>query len=311
MKKSFSLGASLVKYNPYIIFSVLLIVCIFSSANFLLPINLINIGLQQAAPLLVAVGMLFVILTGGIDLSVGAVMAVAAAVVCRLMRDHGAGLAEGLVVAVLIGVICGFITGILIAYCNMAAFVASLSVMTSLRGVAYIVTNGTPIKVEGDTLLAIVSRKNAYPIIWVAIGVLILFFLIQRYTTFGRIVVAIGSNKVAVELAGIRVKRYILATYIISGMLAAVAGIFFSARVSSGAATTGTGSELNAVAACVLGGASLSGGRGYVLNTLLGALTLAFIGNIMNLLSVGAYIQEVMKGILIIVAVLLQGIKTR
>lgn len=203
------------------------------------------------------------------------------------------------------------ITGALVAYCNMQAFVASLSVMTAVRGVAYIITNGSPIKVEGAILSTLVAPENGYPVIIIAALVIVVFCLIQNYTTYGRIVIAVGSNKNAVELAGIRVKRYMLSTYMICGVLAAIAGIFYSARTSTGSATVGDGAELDAIAACVLGGASLTGGRGSVFKTLLGALILAFIGNIMNLKGVGAYAQDVVQGCLIVAAVLLQGIKSK
>ena len=311
MLKSINLKSFLVKNNTYIIFFAMLIACICISETFLLPINLINIGLQQSAPLLVAVGMLFVIMTGGIDLSVGSIMAISSSVACLLMRDAGFGLAGGILAAVCIGLICGMITGALVAYCNMQAFVASLSVMTAVRGVAYIITNGSPIKVEGAILSTLVAPENGYPVIIIAALVIVVFCLIQNYTTYGRIVIAVGSNKNAVELAGIRVKRYMLSTYMICGVLAAIAGIFYSARTSTGSATVGDGAELDAIAACVLGGASLTGGRGSVFKTLLGALILAFIGNIMNLKGVGAYAQDVVQGCLIVAAVLLQGIKSK
>jgi len=311
MQKQLNVKSFLVKNNTYIIFFVMLIACISISETFLLPINLINIGLQQSAPLLVAVGMLFVILTGGIDLSVGSVMAISSSVACLLMRDTSLGLAGGMAAAVCIGLICGLVTGVLVAYCNMQAFVASLSVMTAVRGAAYIITNGSPIKVEEEALSALVARENSYPVIFIAAVVVIVFCLIQNYTTYGRIIIAVGSNKNAVELAGIRVKRYTLSAYMICAVLAAVAGVFYSARTSTGSATVGEGQELDAIAACVLGGASLTGGRGSVFKTLLGALILAFIGNIMNLQGVGAYAQDVVQGALIVAAVLLQGIKSK
>lgn len=135
---------------------------------------------------------------------------------------------------------------------------------------------------------------------------IILFIIIQRFTSYGRIVIAIGSNIQAVELAGIRVKRYLASTYVISGILSALCGCFVAARTSTGTGTMGEGQELNAIAACVIGGASLAGGRGDVIKAVIGALILANIVNIMNLLAVPAYPQDIIKGLIIIAAVLLQ-----
>ena len=169
-------------------------------------------------------------------------------------------------------------------------------------------TNGSTVRVEGDILLNLSKKANGYPVIIITVIVIILFILMQHYTTFGRTILAVGSNKTAVELAGIRTKRYIVAAYVISGVMSAFAGLWLCCRTSTASAVLGKGSELNAVAACVLGGASLSGGRGSVLKTVVGALCLAMIGNIMNLLGVGAYTQEIVQGVLIILAVLMYGL---
>ena len=308
MNSNLSIRKFCINYNVFIIFCILFITCSVLSDSFLLPINLFNIGLQQAAPIFVAIGVLFPIITGGIDLSVGSVMALASASVCVLMNEYNIGLAGALCITALIGAVCGIINGFLVAYFNMPGFVATLSTLTALKGCAYLVTNGNTIKVEGDILLNLCKKAYGYPIIIITLIVVVLFILMQRYTTFGRLILAVGSNRTAVELAGIRVKRYILSAYIISGVMAAFAGMWLCARTSTSNATLGAGSELNAIAACVLGGASLSGGRGSILKTFIGALCLAMIGNIMNLLGVGAYIQNIVQGILIVLAVLMYGI---
>ena len=191
----------------------------------------------------------------------------------------------------------------------MQGFVASLAMMTIARGFAFIVTSGAPVRVEGDALSNLVRRDFAYPVILIVLAFVVIFWIVQRYTTYGRIIIAIGSNRTAVELAGIRVKGYLHSAYILSGVLAAVSGIFFSARTSTGSPTIGTGVELTAIAACVIGGASLAGGRGSVVKTILGALILALIGNLMNLRGVGAYTQNIVLGVLIAAAVLLQGVR--
>lgn len=310
-KKKIDIKSILIQNNTYIIFLVLFIVCCFLSENFLTSMNIRNIGLQQSAPILVAIGMLFVILTGGIDLSVGSVMALGASITAILIRDNGMHFVLAMLVAMLAGLACGVFTGILVAYANMQGFVASLAMMTIARGIAFVLTNGTPIKLELGTLDNLVKKEYFFPIIIITIVIIILFILIQKYTVYGRIVIALGSNVTAVQLAGIRVKRYLASVYAVSGVLAAIAGVYVAARASTGSATVGDGQELDAIAACVIGGASLAGGKGFVFKTVIGALVLALIGNIMNLMAVPSYPQDIIKGFIIILAVLLQIVTDR
>lgn len=305
-KRENKLKRFLISNNTYIIFLILFIVCCVLSANFLTTMNIRNIALQQAAPICVSIGMLFVILTGGIDLSVGSIMAFGAAASAILIRDHNMSVAAAILVALLCGLAYGVFTGVLVAYAKMQGFVASLAVMTIARGAAFVLTNGTPIKLDKGTLDVLVSRENMFPIIIITIVLIVLFAFIQKYTAYGRIVIAVGSNSTAVELAGIRVRRYLVSVYAISGILAALGGVFVAARASTGSATVGTGQELDAIAACVIGGASLAGGKGFVVKTVIGALVLALIGNIMNLMAVPSYPQDIIKGFIIIAAVLLQ-----
>ena len=296
----------LIKNNTYLIFIVLIVVCSVLSPNFLTEMNIRNILLQQSAPIIVAVGMLFVILTGGIDLSVGSIMAVGSSITAVLMRDMGFPMMGAISISLVVGLGLGLITGILVAYGNMQGFVASLAMMTMARGIAFIVTNGTPIKLETGTLDVLASAQFLFPIIIICWVLVVLFWYIQKYTVYGRIVIAIGSNKTAVELAGINVKRHIASVYTLSGLLSVLGGVFIAARASTGSATAGTGQELDAIAACVIGGASLAGGKGFVVKAAIGALVLALIGNIMNLLAVPSYPQDIIKGIIIVAAVLLQ-----
>ena len=280
----------------------------FASESFLQPINLWNIGLQQCYPIFVAIGMLFTIIIGTIDLSVGSIMGFTASVVCLAISKGGVSLPVAILITLGIGLFWGLVNGMIVAYCNMPGFVVTLATLTIIKGIALVFTNGSTVRVEGDILLNLSKKANGYPVIIITGIVIILFILMQHYTTFGRTILAVGSNKTAVELAGIRTKRYIVAAYVISGVMSAFAGLWLCCRTSTASAVLGKGSELNAVAACVLGGASLSGGRGSVLKTVVGALCLAMIGNIMNLLGVGAYTQEIVQGVLIILAVLMYGL---
>lgn len=306
MKKENKTVRFLLDNNTYIIFLALFLICCLMSDKFFSYLNLRNILLQQAGPILVAIGMLMVILTGGIDLSVGSVMAVGSSLAAVMMRDAGIPWGLSILIAVLCGLILGIFTGILVAYLNFQGFVASLAVMTIARGIAYTITNATPVSLKNGTLNSLTSKNFGYPIIWITIAVIIVFIIVEKYTAYGRIVVAVGSNTEAVKLSGIRVKRYILSVYVISSVLATLAGVFVAARSNVGNSTIGEGQELDAIAACVIGGASLAGGKGSITKTVIGALTLALIGNIMNLLSVPAYPQRIIKGFIIIIAVLLQ-----
>ena len=306
MNKKNKAGKILLNNNTYVIFLALFIVCCLISDKFFSVLNLRNIVLQQSASILVAVGMLMVILTGGIDLSVGSVMAVGSSLTAILASKYGVPWGMAIVVALLFGLMLGTFTGMLVAYLNFQGFVASLAVMTIARGVAYTITNATPVNLASGTLNTLTSKALGYPIIWIMIILVIVFVVIEKYTSYGRIVIAVGSNSEAVKLSGIRVKRYLMSVYMVSACLSTLAGIFVAARSNVGNSTIGEGQELDAIAACVIGGASLAGGKGSVTKAVVGALTLALIGNIMNLLSVPAYPQRIIKGFIIIAAVLLQ-----
>lgn len=304
--KRFNLKQFIIDNNTYIILAILIIISALLSDTFFTSMNIRNILLQQAGPILVAVGMLFVILTGGIDLSVGSVMAVGATVSAILISDFGMNYAPAMVLAVLIGMVFGIFTGALVAYAGIQGFVASLATMTIARGVSFVITEGKPVKLAPGTLDTIVSKTYMFPIIIIAIVLIIVCALVQKYTAWGRIVIAIGSNQTAVQLAGIRTKRYVMSTYAVSAALAALAGVFIAARSSTGSATVGMGQELDAIAACVIGGASLAGGKGFVVKAVAGGLILGTIGNIMNLMAVPSYPQDIIKGFIIIAAVFLQ-----
>lgn len=304
--KKLNIKEFIIQNNTYIIFLILFIVCSVLSENFLTVMNLRNILLQQAAPIVVAIGMLFVVLTGGIDLAVGSIMALGAALTAILISNFHMNFILAILISMVVGLCLGFATGALVAYARMQGFIASLAMMTIARGTAFVVTNGTPVKLEKGTLDLLVKKELGYPIIIAAVLLVIILALVQKYTAYGRIVIAVGSNKTAVELAGIPVKRYLISVYALSGTLAALAGVFVASRSNTGSATIGSGQELDAITACVIGGASLSGGRGSIAKTVSGALVLALIGNIMNLMAVPSYPQDIIKGFIIIAAVLMQ-----
>lgn len=306
MKKQGNIKNILVQNNTYLIFLGLVIVCALLSDTFLTAMNIRNIALQQSGPICVVLGMLFVILTGGIDLSVGSIMALGAASTAYMIVNWNLHFIPAMLITVLMGLVAGAITGILVAYAKFQGFVASLAMMTMARGLALMITRGAPIRLDKATLGTLVNKAYLYPVLFIVVILILVFVFIQKYTAYGRIVIAIGSNIKSVELAGIHVKKYLVSVYAISGFMSALGGIIIAARSSTGSATIGQGQELDAIAACVIGGASLAGGKGNVTKAVVGALVLALISNIMNLCAVPAYPQDVIKGIIIILAVLLQ-----
>ena len=303
----------LLKYNTIFIFVVLLVVSSIASKAFFTERNIFNLLRQMAGIGIVSMGMLLVILTAGIDLSVGSMMALASVLSAHFLFSMPLPLS--IILTILTGVALGSVSGFLVSNRRMAPFVVTLAMMTIARGLAYIVSKGAPILLP-ESGQALKNFGSAY---WLKIPqpvflmfiVFTIILLVLKYTAFGRLVIAIGSNEIAVRLSGVRTGIYKFLVYSISGGLAAIAGIISTSRTGVGSPIVGVGLELDAIAAVVIGGASLSGGRGTALNTLLGIFILGMIGNIMNLKNVPAYPQQVIKGLIIIFAVLLQGIQRR
>lgn len=303
-----TLSERLHAFGPAIILIALLILANSMSDVFLTERNLMNVLRQVSGTGLLAVGMLFVILTRGIDLSVGSIAALGSVTAAIVVVESNTGLS--LAAAVLVGMGCGLVSGALVAFLRLPPFVTTLAMMTIARGLALIESSGQPIRMgkAGDTIIAFGIGNLwgiPYPVLLMA-AVFIVAGLVLKFTRFGRIVKAIGSNSEAVRLSGISITRYEVAVYVISGALAALAGVISSSRTGIGSATIGVGAELDAIAAVVIGGASLLGGRGGAINTFVGVFILGVISNIMNLANVPGYHQQVFMGVIIIGAMLLQ-----
>jgi len=296
----------LLKYNTLVIFIVMLVIASLVSNVFFTQKNIFNLLRQVAGLGIVGMGMLIVILTGGIDLSVGSILAFASVLSAYFLQTMSLPVAVLLTIAV--GALLGCVSGYLVAKANMAPFVATLAMMTIGRGFAFILSKGSPIITENKALNYFgAAYWFSIPLpVFVMVIIFIIFLLILRFTVFGRLITAIGSNEAAVRLAGIRISIYKFAVYCISGGLCAIAGIISTSRTGVGSPIVGQGFELDAIAAVVIGGASLNGGKGTAINTLLGVFILGMIGNIMNLMNVPGYPQQVIKGIIIIIAVLFQ-----
>ncbi|MDR5818326.1 MULTISPECIES: ABC transporter permease [unclassified Caballeronia] len=296
------------RFNTVAILVVLVIAASFVSSDFLSVPNLANISRQVAGVGIMSVGMLLVVLTGGIDLSVGSVAALGSVLCALLIPEHGLWFA--LLATLLTGALCGFVSGALVAWFRLTPFVVTLAMMTVARGIALIVSNGSPILVDDPGQALLDFGRHSYLGIPGPTLVMLLVFVgggiaLNRLRA-GRVVRAIGSNEEAVRLSGVPVARHVLGTYVASGVLAAMAGIISTSRAGVGAPTVGVGDELTVIAAVVIGGASLAGGKGGALNTLMGVLILGVIGNIMNLASVPGYHQQVVMGVIIVAAVLSQ-----
>lgn len=296
------------RFNTVAILVVLVIAASFVSSDFLSVPNLANISRQVAGVGIMSVGMLLVVLTGGIDLSVGSVAALGSVLCALLIPEHGLWFA--LLATLLTGALCGFVSGALVAWFRLTPFVVTLAMMTVARGIALIVSNGSPILVDDPGQALLDFGRHSYLGIPGPTLVMLLVFIgggiaLNRLRA-GRVVRAIGSNEEAVRLSGVPVARHVLGTYVASGVLAAMAGIISTSRAGVGAPTVGVGDELTVIAAVVIGGASLAGGKGGALNTLMGVLILGVIGNIMNLASVPGYHQQVVMGVIIVAAVLSQ-----
>lgn len=314
----------LLKYNAVLILIALIIASTILSDAFFTVTNIFNL-LRQLVPMTLAtLGMLLVVLTGGIDLSVGSVTAMGGMITAIMIQN--AGMVSGasmivILIAVLgIGFLIGCMSGAFVVVLKMAPFVATLATMTIIRGAAYMTSNGQPIRLlsEYDTSAMMVKFGSQgipgiglpWPVVLI-IAVIVLMWLVMRNTVFGRLVIASGSNETAVRLAGINVNKYKFFAYAICGMLCALGGFILTSRVAVASPAVSTGMELDAIAACVIGGASLMGGKGSVGNTIIGVLVLGLITNVMTLLSIAAYPQQIIKGLIIVLAVFLQYITNK
>jgi ribose transport system permease protein len=297
------------------ILPVLILICIgFSlmTPNFLTESNIMNIVRQSSINTVLAAGMTFVIITGGIDLSVGSILGTTAVMAMVTSLDPTLG-ALSIPVALMGGLIMGTLNGVMVAYIGLPPFIATLGTYTALRGAAYLLANGTTV-INND--IGFEGIGNAYlgPIPWlVVIGFVVIgiCWFILRKTTLGMHVYAVGGNANAARLTGIKVGMVLTFVYALSGLLSGLGGIMSASRLYSANGNLGVGYELDAIAAVVLGGTSLSGGIGSITGTLIGALIIAAMNNGMTLMGVSYFWQLVIKGCVIIIAVLIDKYRTR
>ncbi|MBS9991352.1 ribose ABC transporter permease [Vibrio alginolyticus] len=302
----------LIEQKSLIALIFLIVVVSFLNPNFFTVDNILNILRQTSVNAIIAVGMTLVILTAGIDLSVGSVLALCGAFAASMIALEVPVLVA-VPTALVAGAALGAISGIIIAKGKVQAFIATLVTMTLLRGVTMVYTEGRPISTGfTDTADAFAWFGTGYALgipvpVWLMVVVFAAAWYLLNHTRFGRYVYALGGNESATRLSGINVDRVKIGVYAICGMLAALAGIIVTSRLSSAQPTAGMGYELDAIAAVVLGGTSLMGGKGRIMGTLIGALIIGFLNNALNLLDVSSYYQMLAKAVVILLAVLVDN----
>ena len=303
-------------YGIFVVFIVLVIILMILSPNaFAKPRNLINVVKQASINGVLACGMMFVIIAGGIDLSAGSVVALSGVVAAYLAQMQGLPIFVPILGALGTGALIGLVNGFGAAYAELPPFIITLATMSIVRGAALILSGGSPVfglqeQFEG---IAGISIANVIPILVLYFLLIAVFsgFILNK-TVFARHVYAIGGNSITAKVSGINVKSMLLRVYIICGVFSGIAGLLIASRTMQGSPTVGVGYEMDAIAAVVIGGVSMSGGSGKWYGTIIGALLLALISNGLDILGVSSNFQQIIKGIIIAVAVYLdlRGKKT-
>jgi ribose/xylose/arabinose/galactoside ABC-type transport system permease subunit len=307
MNKEHPLKKYLSLYGLYFAFALLIIVMAVLSPAFLKPTNIINILRQTSINGIIAIGMTLVILTGGIDLSVGSILALSAVIATSFAHPGEHNLIVPLSIGLFVGLTCGFINGFIIAWNKIAPFIVTLAMMTIARGLALVYTSGRPVIELSD----IYNKIGSGYIIGIPIPVIIFILIVLaglfllKYTKFGRHIYATGGNEIAAKISGVNTKKVIIWVYSLTGLLSGLSGIVLSARVMSASPATGQGYELDAIAAVVIGGTKLTGGVGSIAGTIIGVLIIGVMNNGLDLLNISSYWQLFMKGVIILLAVII------
>lgn len=296
-------------YLLIVLIAICLVGVAVSPEYFLTVRNLANVVSVAAIYILLALGQFFVVLTGGIDLSVGSILALSTVLSAITLRaELGAGTATTLTLAGC--ALAGALNGLLIVWLKLPPFIATLATMSSIKGASYIIQSTELIQIRDAGFIEAFATGSILgirtPILLAGLATIVVA-LVARYTTFGRGLYAIGGNTEAARLSGLPVSRNLLITYTVSGILAGLAGVMAAAQLRQGSSLIGVGYELDAIAAVVIGGASLVGGKGSPLNAVIGVFVLTLIINIMNLVGISSEPQLVIKGLVIVVAVFLSS----
>jgi ribose transport system permease protein len=275
--------------------------------------NLNNLSLAVSITALMAIGSTLVIFTGGIDLSIGSMIALITMAMATLIKFEGWPVIAGLLFAVILGAILGAFNGLFSAYLKVPSFIATLAGLSIFKGVAFLFNNGSPIFSISENFEVFFYGKlfGIIPLPFIYVAIFYIFFVLyMNYSKLGREIYAVGGNEIAAKFSGINVKKVKFITFVIAGAMAGIASILMASRLNSGSPNYGSGMELSAIAAAVIGGASLLGGRGDIINTLLGALIIIIVQNGLNLNAVPTSLQSITIGIIILIAVLIDMWKT-
>ncbi|WP_395064689.1 ABC transporter permease [Paraburkholderia silvatlantica] len=300
--------ATLQKLGPFVALLIISVALSIVSRDFLTLDNLLNVMRQASINALIAFGMTLVILLGGIDLSAGSVLALSSVIIATLL-SAGTPAVVATLAGLVAGGLMGFANGLVISKGKVAPFIATLGSMTVLRGLALVVSNGSPISSFNSDFFSLLGGGYVARLVPIPVVLMLVmfgaFWVLLRKTVFGRHIYATGGNAESAKLSGVKVDRIQLWVYTIAGVMSALAGVVLTSRLNSAQPTAGTGYELDAIAAVVLGGTSLTGGRGWIFGTLVGALLIGVLNNGLNLLDVSSFYQQVIKGIVILLAVLI------
>lgn len=293
------------KYGMLIVLVLFVIGVSFMTPNFVSVDNFLNVARQVSLTALLAAGMTIVIISGGIDLSIGGLLALTSCV-CATLLTNGTSIFLAILVTVLVGAVAGLSNGYIIGKTNIAPFIITLATLSIFKGITLLFTNARPIPISNEAFSVLGQGhigKIPLPIFFMLI-IFIVTYIILKKTKLGRYVYAIGGNEKSAILAGINVPLVKTAVYTLSGIAVALTGIIYTARLQSGVPTLGTGVELTIITAVVLGGTSFTGGRGSIWGTLVGVFILGVLNNALNLLGVSAFFQDIVTGIVVLLAVL-------
>jgi ribose transport system permease protein len=299
-------------FFPILTLSALFLIASFVSPHFLSSTNIKNIASQLAIGAILAIGEASVIICGGIDLSVGSVLAIAGCINAVLMKWYEVSIPLAFAAALFIGCFAGFLNGVVVVKVRIPSFIVTLAMAATARGLTLVITGGKPVSGFVASFRSLAGYLGPIPTLFlIATGLTLLWQLVLSYTRFGRHLYATGGNELASRLVGLNVDRVKIIAFTFSGLCAALAGILLNARLNAAYPTAGEGYELDAIAASVLGGVSFSGGIGSVVGAYLGAIIMTILGNILNILKVAAFYQYVAKGIILALAAisLSRGVK--
>ena len=311
-KTRFSFGNLYSKYGVFLILIIEFVIFSVANSSFLTPSNILSVGRQMSFTGIAAIGMTLVMLTGGIDISVGSMLAMAGVLCAKLSADLGMPLWVAVIFTLLLGALFGLINGVSVTRFHIPALIATLATQTILKGIAYLITNAVPVKNLSDTY-KFLGQGYLFGIVPVPLVITIALFVLAWWyldkTYLGRRVYLAGGNDEAARLSGINTKLTITSTYVLSGIFAAIAGVLMAARLGSGQPSVGSGFEMDVITATVLGGISVNGGKGRVVNVFVGACIMGVLANGMTMMNINQYLQWIINGVVLLFAVTMSNLR--